>query len=280
MTALPTAPSMRGELRKLGAFLRRDFLVAWSYRMSFVSDGVNLVAQALVFYYVARMIDPATVPAYGGTRPGYMAFVAVGIGLSAFLQVGLGRMAAAIRQEQVAGTLESLLLTPTRMTTMQMGSIVYDLMYVPVQTTLFLVLISVGFGIDFRLGGVAPAMVLLLVFLPFAWGLGVVTAAGILTFRRGSGVFGLGGYVLTFLSGAYFPLDLFPGWVQAIAAFNPIAVALEAMRQALLGGASWAQVWDEILLLAVISAVSLVIGLFTFRRALRRELRRGSLGLY
>jgi ABC-2 type transport system permease protein len=248
--------------------------------MSFVSDAVSLVAQALIFYYVALMIDPATVPSYGGSRPGYMAFVAVGIGLSAFLQVGLGRMATAIRQEQVAGTLESLLLTPTRMTTLQLGSICYDLVYVPIQTALFLLLIAVGFGIDFNAAGLAPAAVLLVVFLPFAWGLGVITAAGILTFRRGSGLFGIGGYLLTFLSGAYFPLTLFPGWVQAVAQFNPIAIALEGMRQALLGDASWPELTGDIALLALLSAASLAFGVVAFRGALRRELRRGSLGLY
>ena len=38
--ALPTgrARGVAGELRKLPAFVRRDFLVAWSYRMSFITD--------------------------------------------------------------------------------------------------------------------------------------------------------------------------------------------------------------------------------------------------
>ena len=280
MSVLTTAGPRGFELLKLVAFLRRDFLVAWSYRMSFVSDAINLVAQALIFYYVAQMIDPATLPLYGGTRPGYMAFVAVGIGLSAFLQVGLGKMATAIRQEQVAGTLESLLLTPTRITTLQMGSIAYDLLYVPLQTAMFLVFIAVGFAVDFDVSGLGPATAVLVAFLPFAWGLGVITAAGILTFRRGSGLFGLAAYVLTFMSGAYFPLALFPEWVQSVARLNPIAIALEGMRAALLGGASWPELTDDIAILAAVSAVCMAIGLFTFRWALRRELRRGSLGLY
>ena len=46
------------ELRKLAAFVRRDFLVAWSYRLSFLTELLGLVAGALVFYFVGLMVDP------------------------------------------------------------------------------------------------------------------------------------------------------------------------------------------------------------------------------
>ena len=57
---------LRGELRKLPAFLRRDFLVAWSYRLSFVTDALSLFVQVLVFAFVGKLIDPSVLPAYGG----------------------------------------------------------------------------------------------------------------------------------------------------------------------------------------------------------------------
>ncbi len=59
------------------------------------------------------------------------------------------------------------------------------------------------------------------------WGLGVLTAGAILTFRRGAGVVGLGAVVLGLLSGVYFPISLLPGWLATIAAENPIAKAID-----------------------------------------------------
>lgn len=278
-----TAPPNTGariEFGKLAAFLRRDFLVAWSYRLAFVTDAVGLLAQALLFSYVARMVDPQAVPTYGGQRPGYLAYVAVGIALTSFLQIGLGRMSSVLRSEQLAGTLETLLLTPTRLGTFQLGSVLYDLLYAPLQIFAFLAASTLLFGVHLDAGGVLPAVAVLLAFLPFTWGLGIASAAGVLTFRRGGGVFGFGGYVLTFLSGAYFPLELFPGWLQAVAQYNPIAVALDAMRQALLGGAGWSVALGPVLLLSAASAAALLVGFAAFRAALRRELRNGTLGLY
>src|ERR687897_883053 len=112
------------ELAKLLAFVRRDLLVLFSYRLAFLGDIANLAFQSLTFYFVSLMIDPATLPEYGGTQATYMAFVGIGIAFGAFMQVGMGRVVSRIRNEQVLGTLESLFMTPTRPLTLQVGLVV------------------------------------------------------------------------------------------------------------------------------------------------------------
>ena len=122
------------EAIKLPAFARRDMIVAWSYRFAFFSDAFALVLQAFLFYFVGLLVDDSKLPEYGGSEVSYMQFVVVGIALAAFVQVGLGRVSAAMRQEQMQGTLEAILSTPTSPATIQLGSVVYDLVYVPLRT--------------------------------------------------------------------------------------------------------------------------------------------------
>jgi ABC-2 type transport system permease protein len=269
-----------GELRKVPAFARRDFLTAWSYRASFLSDAVGMVLQVVVFYFVGLMVDPSVLPSYGGSRVTYMEFVAVGIALGVFLQLGLGRVAAAVRTEQLTGTLEAMLMTPTGTSTIQLGSVMYDLIYIPVRTGLFLVLVGATLGLDFELAALPPAALILIVFIPFVWGLGVAAAAGTLTFKYGSGGVGLAVTLLTLVSAAYFPLHLFPDWLEGLATVNPLTVAIEGMRETLLGGAGWSEAVRGTLILLPFSIVSLVGGMAAFRLALHRERRRGSLALY
>jgi ABC-2 type transport system permease protein len=269
-----------GEVRKLPAFVRRDLLVAWSYRLPFVGDWVGLVVQAFMFYFVGLLVDPDKLPTFGGTQVSYLEFVAVGIAISAFIQLALGRVAAGMHQEQIAGTLESLLMTPTSPATVQLGSVVYDLLYIPIRTGVFLVVVAVAFGLHFTVGGLLPAAIVLLAFIPFVWGLGVATAGTTLTFRRGSGFLGLGSTILVLFSGAFYPLDLLPDWVAALARLNPITIAVEAMRDPLLAGTGWAGVGRAVLILTPLSAVSLTAGILVFRAAVRRERRLGTLGLY
>jgi ABC-2 type transport system permease protein len=268
------------EVRKLPAFVRRDFLTAWSYRMAFFSDIVNLIGQGLLFYFVGLMVDESKLPSYGGEHVSYLQFAAVGMALSVFVQFGLQRVAAAVRSEQLMGTLESLLTSPTATPTIQVGSVAFDLVYLPLRLVLFLVSLTIAFGLAFDAGGILPAAVVLLAFLPFVWGLGVASAAMMLTFRRGGGLIGIGVVGLGLVSGAYFPVTLLPGWLEATASANPIALAIDGMRDALLGGAGWSAVAPALAVLAPLSIVSLALGVTAFRLALRRERRIGTVGQY
>ena len=285
MTALVAAGRtgagvVAGEMKKVPAFLRRDFLVAWSYRMAFLSDAATLTVQALMFYFVGKLVDPSQLPTFGGSPTTYMEFAAIGIALGAFMHLALGRVALGLRTEQMTGTLEALLMTPTSPATIQIGTVVYDLLYIPLRTILFLVVIAAAFGLDFDAGGLAPAAVVLLAFIPFVWGLGIVNAAMIVTFRRGSGVAGLGVSLLTLFSGAYFPLTVLPQWAEDAARFNPIALAVDGMREPLLGGTGWNGIGVAVAVLLPLSVVSLALAALAWRLALRREQRRGSLALY
>lgn len=285
MSVVPHASPRRGallreEFVKLPAFLWRDLLVAWSYRLAFVSEWGGLALQAVMFYFVGLMVNPSVLPTYGGSSATYMEFAAVGIAMSAFVQLALSRVGAGLRGEQVQGTLESLLMTPTSPTTIQLGTVFYDVLYIPLRTGLFLALTALAFDLHFDASGFLPALTVLLAFIPFVWGLGVANAGFILTFRRGAGVSGFIVTLLTLFSGAFFPLTLLPDWAQTIAEYNPIAIAIEGMRQPLLGGEGWEGVGGDLLVLLPLSALSLAIGVLAFRAALKREKRRGSLGLY
>jgi ABC-2 type transport system permease protein len=268
------------ELRKVPAFFRRDLLVLFSYRFAFVGDWLNLILQVVIFYFVGRMVDPSNLPVIRGVRVSYMEFVAIGIALTSFVQISLGRVISVIRGEQMMGTLEALVVTPTTLTTLQLGSVAYDLVYIPIRIALFLAFASAVFDVHLVLSGLGPAAGVLMFFIPFVWGLGALGAAGVMTFRRGAGFVGIGLSVLTIASGTYFPVTLLPGWLEWVARHNPITLALHATRLSLLGGAGWEAVVPAIRVLAPVALVSIVIGVFALRAAVRRERRLGTLGLY
>lgn len=268
------------EARKVPAFMRRDFLIMLSYRAAFASDLLYIAIQAVMFGFVAELIDPSTLPAYNGVTASYFDFVMIGVVITTVSGLLLQRVATAIRQEQMIGTLEALLVTPTSPTTVQAGSVAFDLLFIPVRMGLLLAAVSVTLGLGYESSGILPALTVLCAFVPFVWGLGLITAAAIVTFRRGEGVLGVTMSVLGLASGAFFPLALLPDWMQTLAEANPVAIAMEGTREALIGGVGWNAIGSEMVVLAVFSAAALVAGVFAFRAALSREHRRGTLGLY
>lgn len=268
------------EVPKLMAFIRRDCRIALSYKMGLVGGLAAMVFQALALSLVGKLIDPARMPAFGGTRATYIEFVAIGICLNMIVLLLLHELSRALRAEQMIGTLESLLVTPTRVATMQIGSTLFNLLYVPLRVCLFLAVIAVAFGLRLHPDGILPATVLLLELLPLLWGLGLIAAGAILTFRRGTGMIGTGVTLLGLGSGTFFPLSLLPSWLAHIAAYNPLAIALNGLRNALIGGAGWHALQTPMLELAPLAIVSVAAGLVCFRVFLRRERRLGTLGLY
>jgi ABC-2 type transport system permease protein len=268
------------EARKVPAFLRRDLLTMMSYRAALVGDLLAITVQAVMFGFVAKLVDPAALPTYNGVHTGYFEFVMVGVVIATVSGLLLQRVSTAIREEQMMGTLEALLVTPTSPTTVQAGSAAFDLLFVPVRMAALLLAVALTLGLDFEPSGIAPSLVLLMCFVPFVWGLGLLAAGAIVTFRRGGGVVGVAMSILGLASGAIFPLTLLPGWIQTIAEANPVAIAMEGTREALIGGSGWDGMGAVLAVLAPLSAVALLAGMAAFRAALAREHRNGTLGLY
>ena len=268
------------EAAKLPAFVRRDVKVALSYRVAFASDVLGIAAQVVVFSFIAKLVEPSKLPTFGGTEISYLEFVTTGIVLNLALGVLLYRVAGAIRQEQLQGTLESLLATPTATATVQIGSVASTLLMVPLRATLMMGAIALVFGLHFDPGGILPATLIVAALVPFAWGLGLATGAAIVTFRRGTGLLGAGTTLLGLASGAVFPLALLPAWLAAVAEWNPLAIAIDGVREALLGGAGWGAALADIAILIPLSGLTLAAGVGLFKLALDRERRLGTLGMY
>jgi ABC-type multidrug transport system permease subunit len=266
---------------KLPAFFRRDFLTLWSYRAGFISDWVNLFVQVLLFYFIGQLVPSDRLPTYGGRPVTYVEYVMVALILTSFMQVSLARLVAVVRNEQLLGTLESLLVTPTAPITFQLGSVTYDVLYVPIRTAVFLLLMTQLLGASLDLGGLLPTAVILLVFLPFLWGIGVVSAAVVLAFKHGGRSLGIGVTLLTLASGAYFPVAYLPDWLERLTTrYNPVTISLDGARGALLGGAGWNGVPPVVLTVIPMAIATLAVGVTAFRFALQLERRRGTLGMY
>jgi ABC-2 type transport system permease protein len=268
------------EARKVPAFLRRDLLTLLSYRAAFVGDLLAIAVPAVMFGFFAKLVEPSALPTYNGVATGYFEFVMIGVIIATVSGLLLAKVSTAIRQEQLMGTLEALLVTPTSPTTVQIGSAAFDLLFVPVRMAVLLLVVALTAGLDFAPSGILPSLVLLMCFVPFVWGLGLLAGAAIVTFRRGGGVIGIGMSVLGLASGAFFPLALLPRWIQTLSEANPMAITMEGTREALIGGAGWHGLAGVLVVLVPVSVAALGAGVVAFRAALTREHRNGTLGLY
>lgn len=136
---------------------------------------------------------------------------------------------------------------------------------------------AVGFRVHAAIGSVALGFGLLLVATyAFTW---MFVAIGLVSGNAQSaqGTSTLTVIPLTFVSGAYVPLHSMPGWMQPVAANQPLTVVINAVRSLMLGGADAAGVGGHTsaywagLSLAWCAAIFAVFGTISVARFARRR---------
>jgi ABC-2 type transport system permease protein len=73
-------------------------------------------------------------------------------------------------------------------------------------------------------------------------------------------------FPMLFLSGAFFPVQQMPGFMQAISKLFPITYEVEALRQVVVLGAGLYEVLRPILILIGFGVVTLAISIPAFKR--------------
>jgi ABC-2 type transport system permease protein len=258
-------------------FLRRDFKVQMSYRLSFILQFFGMLFSSSSFYFVSQLLGAGAtqyLSSYGGD---YFSFVLIGIAFVGYQGVALNSFSGVVQSAQSAGTLEAMLVTPTRLSTILFSSSLWNFVFTSFRVLLYILLGVLVFGADLRNANVLTGLVVLCLTIVTLSGIGILSACFIMVFKRGNPVDFLFSSLSTLLGGVYYPIEVLPGWLQILARFFPLTYSLEAMRRALLTGASLADLWREVAVLAVFSALLLPLSLVAFRYAVRQAKRDGSL---
>src|SRR5262252_405882 len=97
--------------RRIYAFLVRDFLLALSYRMQFFLRILSILIVVTTLFFVSRIFVGFANPHYTQWRDPLAAWL-TGLAVLNYFMTGFSSLANAVGQEQMQGTLESVLLTP------------------------------------------------------------------------------------------------------------------------------------------------------------------------
>lgn len=262
------------------AFIRRDFLVAASYKTAFVADVVGILFKVITFYFVGAAFGQGVAPSLGAFGHDYFAFLIVGIALLDFVHTSLDTFSKSIRDSQMTGTLEVVLLSPIRLTDMVAFSSLWPYIFTALNFATYVVFGSLLFGLHISAGGVATALlVLLLTILCFA-PLGIISASVIMVFKRGTWFQTLINGAGFLLGGVAYPVDVLPGWASRVSQYLPLTHSVNAMRESLLNGRSPLAIRNDLYFLAAFAAILIPISLMTFELSVNRTKQLGTLTQY
>jgi ABC-2 type transport system permease protein len=268
---------MTRALRDLWLFFQRDLLIAATYRSPFVLEVVQALFGAATFYYVAVFVDSPALRAELPQGTTYFAYSLIGFVFFDYLSAAIDTFDRSLIEARDSGTLEPLLVSQVPLPLILIGSAIYPFAATTLRVAVYLAWAALFFDFPLRSANwLAVAIVLLATLLAFS-GLGILSAAYLLLFKRGNPAkwFILG--VSSVVGGMLFPVGILPPWLQIVAHLNPITYALDAMRGALLEGASIVSLGRLLLILLIFAAILLPASFLIFSWSLRRTKITGTL---
>ncbi len=218
------------------AFLKKDWRNLKSYRLAFTMQFLGIFFSVAIFFFISRLVGGSVNPylkSYGGD---YFSFVLIGIAFTGFLHTGLNTFASAISGAQGSGTLEAMLVTPTRISEILFSSSLWSFLMTGLNALLYLLFGFLFFGFSFGKANLLSASLVFFLTLFIFSGLGIISASFIMVLKRGDPISWLFGSFSSFVGGTYFPVKILPLWLQKISYLVPLFYSLRAMRLAVLQG--------------------------------------------
>jgi ABC-2 type transport system permease protein len=262
------------------AFLRKTFLIESSYKLLFAGNIAGIFMGLITYYFIDRLFGHRVAPHLTEFGVSYFSYILVSTALFGYIAVGLSSFPDRISEEQVDGTLESILVTPARIGTVLTGMAIWN--FIIATTDLIICIIFGIFIFHVDLSGaniVSVVLVLALSVLSFT-GLGIISASFVIVFKRGSPLAWLMSAVEGIAGGTFFPITVLPGWLQVVSAFLPVTYAVKAMELAVYRGYGISDLKYYLIALFVFSATLLPLSVLLFGRAIKYAKKRGTLGLY
>jgi ABC-2 type transport system permease protein len=260
------------------AFVIRDFQLAISYRVEFLLRIVSILGVVTTFYFISHIFTGTAntlFPQWGDPLAAWL----TGLAVLNYFMTGFSGLANAIRQEQMQGTLESVLLTPIGLFNVIVSSSAWDYVQATFYSALYLFFGWVFFDVQYR-GSFLLALLFLILTTMVLSCLGILSASFAMVFKRGDpfGIFLGAGSAL--FSGVFFPREMVGNKVGVISKLLPPTYGLDGIRRVLIEGQSLRQAKDPFFVLLIFLAVLAPISLWVFGRAVRRAKRDGSLIQY
>jgi ABC-2 type transport system permease protein len=264
-------------MRKMLSFIKRDFYEFISYRFQLVLNFGSLIIGIMFLFFIGKTFNNSFSEYLARYGNSYFAFTLLGMSVSTFVSTGLYSLSGQVREAQVQGTLEALLITPTSANAILFGNSLWSFVESFLESVFYLGIAILIIGLKVSIAQIALVLlVLAITFLCFL-SLGMISAAFIMVFKRGNPITFIFGTSSYFLGGLVFPVEVLPLPLQKISFFLPITQAAKAVREILLVPGNQGEWLPALGFLAIFALVVGPAGFYLLKLSLARAKMEGSL---
>jgi ABC-2 type transport system permease protein len=274
-TVRQARPGFISELIAAWGFVQRNYYLTKRYALWELVWFIYTTANAMSIGFIGKGVASGNSDVDGARLT---TFLLVGAMLWSYLSMLFDILSETVSWERWEGTIEYTFMSPASRATHLIGTGIYAIIYGLIRTAVMFVAISLLFDLSIPNPNYVAALAVLAVCSISLVGFGMCAAVmPLLSPEKGQQVTMIFGAFLLLISGIYYPVDVLPGWMQALAKVSPVTYALEGVRSALMDGAGLSDVWAQIWPLLIIGAVCVPLGFWVFHIGERYAKRTGRL---
>jgi len=270
---------LSGQIGLAYAFVDREVALSkryWAWELVWIVYGIVTSLSVALIGRAAPVISGQVMDE--ATLDRFVLYLLVGSIAWRFLGIVFENVTEVIAWERWEGTIEYTFMAPVHRITHLLGMCVSSVIRASVFSTIILATILLFLHVDLSQANALSALVLLavgsLAFIGLSMGAAVFP---MLWTEKGLQMAYIVQAVVLLVSGVYYPVDVLPGWMQALAVISPATYVIHGLRAALVDGAEISALWSDIWPALLIGAISIPLGLRAFLFAERYAKRTGRL---
>ena len=268
----------------VSVFMRNVKIIS-RYKIQLIIGLINTVVVFSLYYYVSLLVPNQKISFYDTTVRS-TEFIAIGM-LTVDLTTrafnnGLGSFVSEMRQ----GTFVSLVVSPYGIKKYILTEILFEITYSFILSFFYYIPLFLIFPIfksySFTLASFVSFLVIICSLFFFFYSFTLVVSTISLIVKKSRELSLIFVAILQLLSGALFPLSVFPHWLRLIALVSPYTLSINALRLCLFRKATifMPEVWRSVLFMLLTSTGLLILFSFVFRGVYNKLKRTGEIQGY
>ena len=279
-----TSDSLRDRMIRMRrtalGFLRMGYLRSIAYPLGFVLEQLHALVFPVIFVFIADLTGAGgNAERFGGD---YYTFVIIGIFSIHAITAGIRGFSAELDQAILHGNFEMLLVEPVRWRMLPFGMSLWPTI-LGFFTGGFILLSGALLGAEYRVAGLLPALPIVVLGVTAGLSLSIFSASVKVLAKKGDPVLTVFLLIAQVFSGAYFTLEMIPGWIRWVAYLIPHTYVIGALRRVLMpGGEALAgmSLGTALIGLAIFNVVMYPLAIYLFGRGMEVGRKYGLLGGY
>lgn len=258
------------------AIFKRDVKLALSYKLDFILRVFSAFFSVVLWYYLSLFLKPKTSTL---ETPDYFTYVIVGMMLLGYINVMLFTFSQKIRNEQVMGTLEMVVSSPSPFSMLLLSSALWEFLFETFYLICYIVF-ALLLGAEFNVGSYLALIILFFLTMVSFGSLGIMASSFLIVFKKGEPITPFISAFFALLGNVFFPTNVLPPFLKTLSQFIPLPYAASGLRKIIIEGGGFYEATYEIIALFFFCIILFPLSILSLEFSINISKKYGLLGGY